>query len=200
MRPEAQALIETLARRCRVLTIHQAAAAFYGGRRRPVESAYSAVQTLQKHGLVSTLRGSLGVVDPVAPLLRWGLTDGKPNLATIAWANERRWRDAKPRPTLCVFATDKGRLAFGGACRPSRDHEREHDLAVAAVYLQLLGSVGVAAWRHEDAFPPRAGERPDATYERDGETVTVEVLGRGYTRQKIEAVWRAYRDGPLELW
>lgn len=134
------------------------------------------------------------------PLLRYAPEDPAPNLAAVAWQNQKRWKAAKPRRAVCLAATDKARLELGGSTRPHRPVELEHDLAVAAVRLHLLRSHWAGRWRHEDAFLPQHGERPDATYTRDGVPVTVEVLGRGYTREKIERIWRAHSGGTLELW
>ncbi|QDV73654.1 hypothetical protein [Botrimarina mediterranea] len=200
MPPETRQTIETLARHSRVLTVRQIAKAFFGTRRDPLDCARRGVRTLVRHKLAVADSLSLGVVAVEGPLCRYRPGDMKPNLAAVSWRNQQRWRAALARQAVCVRATENGLATFGGACRPPRPRELEHDASVGAVYLRLLAEGRADAWRHEDAFPPQAGERPDATYEREGETVTVEVLGRGYTRQKIESVWRAYREGPLELW
>ncbi|MEM7657579.1 MAG: hypothetical protein AAF399_15705 [Bacteroidota bacterium] len=106
----------------------------------------------------------------------------------------------KPRITTCVQATDKALATFAGACRPPRPGELEHDLTVSAVCLRLKRLGLAEGWRHEDTFASASDLRGDATYLRKGEVVNVEVLGRGYGREKVAAAYRQHKESQLELW
>ena len=200
MQIETENVITLLARDCRVITVRQAASAFFSNRRDPLDCARRAARTLVRLGLATIRPGCMGRLHAKAPLLQFRPGDATPNFSALAWQNQKRWQAIKPRQGVCLVATEKARLALGGTTRPPRPRELEHDLLVTAVCLQLKNNDTATAWRHEDSFAAEDGERPDARYERDGTLVTVEVLGRGYTKQKMDRIWRAHSGGPLELW
>lgn len=200
LQPETEGVARTLACCVRVMTDRQIAGGFFSRRKDPLDCARRAIRALERSRLVVTRRCCIGVPSVEAPLLRCEPDGRVANCSTASWVNQSRWREAKARQATCVFASEAGRLAFGGSCRQPREDELEHDVAVAAVWLRLQSDPSASDWRHEDSLPRESGYRPDATYTREGGEVAVDVLGRGYTRQKIDAVIAACGDRPLELW
>lgn len=196
----ANEVAKTLACQVRVLTVRQIAATFFRRRKNPLDCARRAVRTLKRRGMAEDWQACLAEQAPAGPLWRGVAGDTLLDAPSVAWQNSQRWRTVKPNRTTCVQATDKARAAFAGSCRPTRPSELEHDLAVSAVFLRFK-SLGLDAdWRHEDGFAAVSGCRADATYRRDNELITVEVLGRGYDREKVAMIWLQHRDALLELW
>lgn len=198
----AEQVAEILAVRTRVVTVRQVAHQFFSSSRDPMANARRCIRSLRRAGLVESWHTAVGELGVAGPLLTNTEEHATPDFGAVAWKNEKRWKEARPQKATCVVATQEALDRFAGSCREPRPNELEHDLALAAVYFQLLRTDGEAAssWRHEDTFAARRAVRPDATYRRDGATVSVDLLGRGYTKPKIEALWRAYEGRPLELW
>jgi|GEM_PF-4255678 len=195
-------IAQLLATKVRVMTADQLAERFFQQRKSPLECAQRATRKLQQQGYADTWAGMVRQLPLEQPLLVWKPGDALPEFGKLAWVNHKRWRAQGPRKTRCLTSTDKAKARFGGLSRQPRPHELEHDVAVAEVYL-LLGNksaIAAEAWHHEDSLPNKPGKRPDAIIHRKEELVFVDVLGRGYSRQKIEHIWHEHRQQNLELY
>lgn len=205
-----QAVLEVLAGKVRAITLRQAAAAWFAENRRPQADALACLRRMEKQNLVGlTTITTHPELSLDRPLFSWRPSQAElPHFARLAWLAKNRW-SSPPVRTVVATATNKAKALFGGAtaARPMRPMERDHDLAVAAVYLHLLQTdpARAASWLHEDELPSTAGvplsDRPDAVLvDADGEECVLELLGRAYGPKKIERVFERHRRGRLELW
>ncbi|MAT67960.1 MAG: hypothetical protein CMJ58_00370 [Planctomycetaceae bacterium] len=197
-----ETIAEILATRVRVMTARQLARCFYADRQRPVECARRSARRLRTTGFAETFAAAAAELPAARPLAVCTPGDPPPPLAQLAWQNERRWQAAWPIRQTCLVATPQAAAEFGGRRRPPRRRELEHDLQVANVYLALRaqGPELVAGWTHEDFLPYGQSDRPDALLRTRNDTTVIEVLGRGYGRDRIAAVWRAHRHQTLQLY
>lgn len=191
-----------LATKLRVITSHQIAAAYFAERKDPRECAGRLARKLEAVGLAKAWRAVITHVDTPMPLLAWRPIDEQPDIPAIAWANQKRWQSATPTRTVCLTSTERAKAMFGGSCREPRHRELEHDVAVTSVYLRLALQEPevLAAWQHEDGLLKSCDKRPDAVLARMGQKTFIDILGRGYTRDKISQIWAAYQASSLELW
>lgn len=192
-----------LASKVRVMTSHQIAHTFFSTYQYPSQAAKRLTQKLQRQGLVRAWPTVITPIPTTSPLLVWNQEQSLPELGCLAWQNHKRWQTTDPLASVCLTSTEKANAQYGGQCREPRPRELEHDVAVTSVYLHLRGELPSVAdtWTHEDSLPYQHDKRPDATIIREGSTLTlIDLLGRGYTRQKLEQIVGEHHEHQLELW
>ncbi len=193
-----------LATKVRVLTAHQIAQHFYSGMTDPLACAHRAIRKLAAAGFGHSWHASVTHLEmPTAILERDPQQVASYSSQQIAWQNAKRWQAGALTRTSCITSTEKSRAYFGGRCRPPRSRELEHDINVAGLYLNLLRTSPEAAitWTHEDSFTQHSTIRPDATViDTDGQLVAIDLLGRGYSAEKIAQIIRRHGDGRLRLY
>ena len=193
-------IVETLARDVRLLTLEQIAGRWFSGHVDPLASARRNVNKLTELGLTKTKPAVLTQPDVSAPQFSWmpGKTE-TPHFGQLANRNRNRWA-TPPSKTLVVRPSIKAHGIYGGEYRVVRERETEHDALVANVFLHLNDSEA-KNWILEDSFEPGQfrSKRPDALL-MNGTATVIDVLGRGYGAEKVEAIWNHFQDFRLELW
>lgn len=196
-------IAEILSCRVRVLTARQIARHFYAQYKGPMDCARRVIRTLVKQELACAWPVVVAELDVSQPLAVFEPRTPRPEVGHLAWRNEQRWNKASPARTICVTATVKALATYGGSCRRPRPLELEHDINVSGIYLSLLDHEPhvAATWLPEDEIETTEfdGRRPDAIIEHD-RPVVLDLLGRGYTREKIAGLVRHYQNHILELW
>ncbi|QEG36212.1 hypothetical protein [Bythopirellula goksoeyrii] len=184
------------------MTAAQLADYFYFDKKHPQECAYRVIRKLSQRGLAMSWQGMVCRLELNEPLLRWSPGSIIPEISQIAWQNEKRWKMAVPTRTICITATAQAVAEYGGHCREPRPREVEHDINLAEVFLRLDAQSTLEGLQltPEDSIPHDNQKRPDALLERNGEQIVIDLLGRGYSKQKIQTLWQHYREVPLELW
>ena len=188
-----------LCNKVRTLATHQIQDRFFANAKSPRTATAKFVSRLVRDDLVVTSRISAARLSISSPLLVWLPSSAEPpNWERLAYANQKRWQ-IEPQHTTCLIATARAHGLYGGRPRRIRSLELEHDMAVAAVYLSL-DQHRARDWVLEDNIRPNSirCRRPDALIEGTDPTV-IDVIGRGYSAEKIELIWRAFRNHRLEL-
>ncbi len=195
-------IAKILATQVRVMTIQQLAEHFYANRKGPVECARRAARKLRQEGYAETWQAMVRHLFLEGPLLAWFPGANVPEFGKLAWQNQKRWNQRFPGKTICLTSTPKARSEFGGTCRAPRSRELEHDVNVAQLFLHLLRQEphAAASWQHEDSLIHTNQKRPDAVIERAGQPVAIDLLGSGYSREKIAEIWKHTRHTRFELW
>jgi len=203
-------IAKILATEVRVMTVQQLAEHFYAERKRPVECACRAARKLRSEGYAETWPAMVRHLFLERPLLAWFPEAsvpkfgklGVPKFGKLAWQNQKRWNRNFPRKTICLTSTSKARSEFGGDCRTPRSRELEHDVGVAQLYFHLSWQAPqvAASWKHEDSLLHTNEKRPDAVIGREGQPVAIDLLGSGYSREKIVGIWKHFRHTRFELW
>lgn len=193
-----------LATKVRVLTAEQIATHFFPEMANPLQCAHRVIRKLHVGGFGYSWQTSVTHLENTSARLEWNPeqeTSYSPQ--HIAWKNSRRWQAAPLKRTVCITSTNKSRAYFGGRCRTPRSRELEHDINVAGLYLILLrkSPLEAATWKHEDHFDCHGSVRPDATLtDIDGQTVVIDLLGRGYSAEKIAGIIRRHAGSQLRLY
>lgn len=199
-------LVETLARRVRLLSAEQRARLSWrspGGKTcdRP---------RLRKLMAAGLLCRSVVNARPLAasrPLFRWKPGDDAPDCQRLAEAIAARWPLASWPVEVCWASPLAAQLFGSSAGRLSALEHRDHDLLLADAYVQYRIREPMLAkrWCGEDARP-KAGYRikdPDAFILGDGGAVVrvVESAGR-YGRKQLEDFHEHCADAelPYEWW
>lgn len=94
----------------------------------------------------------------------------------------------------------KGSQSLEGLAASRGSRELEHDVNVSEIYLQLSTRSPRLDWIPEDALSYNIASRPDAVLESDEGRTVIDLLGRSYSRSKIETIWKHSREVTLELW
>ncbi|MEO1530212.1 MAG: hypothetical protein AAFX06_32885 [Planctomycetota bacterium] len=194
-------ILELLCQKVRVMSAEQIAREFFGDSEHSKTKALNLVRGLETQGYVTTKRVSVRQIESAgAPLFAWepGQSD-LPNFRAIAAANRRRW-NGELHPTTVVFPTEKANRRFGsGKLRVVRRQELEHDLLAANVYFSLALEEK-RNWANEDALEKSAfgNRRPDAVLFRGGVSV-IEVAGRSYSAEKLEAIFTHFKAYSLRF-
>lgn len=193
-----------LATKVRVLTAEQIAMHFFPRMANPLQCAHRAIRKLRACEFGTSWQTSVTHLKITSTIFRWDPNGvGSYSPAQIAWRNSKRWQAAPLKRTVCITSTNKSRAYFGGRCRTPRSRELEHDINVAGLYLILLrkSPLEAATWKHEDHFDGHGSIRPDATLiDIDGQTVVIDLLGRGYSAEKIAGIIRRHAGNQLRLY
>jgi hypothetical protein len=153
------------------------------------------------------------------PVFEWAPGDPAPDYNAVSYGLQARWK-ASLRAVTVVLATPHAAAELGGVASGLRLPEQaSHDLAVAAIYLQLRRTEPEAAcaWVSEDYFRllhrgrratagrvwPALDKEPDAVLLDDrGQIVRLVEFGGSYDARRVEKTHRsAVRAGlPYSLW
>lgn len=200
-------LMETLTCRVRLLSlahIHQGWTRQFGSSAAVVDAIKQLINAGLVIGDVWTLPAS-----PIGelPLAAWKPRQSSPDLSRIAEVVQTRW-DEPSEPTPVVAATHKAARLFGSSAGglPPANH-RNHDLLLAAIYVQyrIKEPELAGTWLGEDAvvIAERGVKNPDAfLFDDDGNvTRVIESAGR-YSLGQLESFHRHCCSAELsyELW
>jgi hypothetical protein len=181
-------LVGTLASKVRVISIKMVAEWQFNGSE---AAAMKRIKTLAGERLIDVYRVLAASLPHLKePLVKWRPGEAKPDIGKLA-AYLRRERFAGPVRATTVISIRGGR-------RP-RPSETSHDLALAAIWLELRDKKG---WKLEGG-KSRPGERvPDAVQVRRAETVAHEIAGSSYTAAKLTGLFDyvAARGWSIWLW
>lgn len=203
-----RAILDTLTRRVRVLSMDQVARTWYAKTVRPIQNAVKRLRSLEVAGLVEQF--SMPARPELVlggPLLTWHPGGKRPDWERLSYRLTARWN--KPAvPTPLIIATRSAGTWLGGfGGRRPRRSEVSHDLSFAGVYLHWLRCnpsqrddwISEARLRHL-GFGDQA-RLPDALVQRDGRRTVIE-LGGAYSADKLREFhgFCADRGLPYELW
>ena len=192
-------ILRMLCRDVRLLATAHLATHWFSGLKNPRERANREARELAAAGFVNKAETSLALIDVSTPLYVWKPGSDKPNFSRLAAANDKRWKEPLRR-TQTLTATKKAYELYGGYQRKAvRTRELEHDAAIATLRFQMADQL--QAWTIEDGLPQaEAGQkRPDAVVQTDGKTILLEMVGRRYSADKLEQLWRAYRNQDFQF-
>ena len=200
----AEHIAQQLSTKVRVMTVRQIAKYFYSLMKNPTECAYRVIRKLKKLGFGESWPASATHLEMTSSIFDWDPDQPFSYSAqAIAWQNTKRWQKSQLERTVCITSTEKTRAHFGGNCRRPRNRELEHDINVTGIYLNLLHSSPELArtWQHEDSLPYNNDTRPDATIvDTDGALVMLDLLGRGYSADKISGIISRHRNYRVRLY
>jgi hypothetical protein len=168
-----------LTRRVRLLSLDQIARTWFGEAADPRGGARRLAQTLQRRGLVESVKlMARPEIIPDKPLVTWQPGLPRPDFGPVAWTLKRRRRDQAPAVTPCVLAA---------AGRHPRPTDTTHDLHLAAVFLLMCEELPTRAcsWVFEDDLIRPGQKLPDALV-TDGRAKTAIECGGEYDRQRLE--------------
>lgn len=203
-----EAILDTLTRRVRVLSVSQVAATWWSQAKQGRDQATARLRELQELALV-TLVPILARPEPPleSPVLVWRPTDPEPDFGAVSYRLRSRWT-LPARRIMSVIATQRAAKRFAGkGGRMPRASEATHDLCLAAIYLRLLTNDPRRAkrWISEadlfEAGEGRDDRLPDALIiTRAGKTVI--ECGGAYSRSKVSDFHRfcVERGWGYELW
>lgn len=185
-----RALLDTLTRRVRLLSVEQVAAAFWGSSNRRSGAERRLRQLAEAGLLVRTTILARPLIELEAPVVLWTANDPRPDFGPVSHRLRARWQHP-PRATNVVYATTAAGAWMGGqGGRAPRRSEATHDLHLAAVYLRLLREHPhrAAGWVSEGRLLAGGsdGKLPDAVIELRDERTAVE-FGGAYSVRKLEA-------------
>jgi len=203
-----QALIRTLTRRVRFLSIKQAARTYWGRTADPEESARRRIASLEEAGV---LRRFTVLAHPELELDQpeacWQPGGTPPDFGAVSYRLKARWTETV-QPTVIVIATEgAGNWMGGHGGRLPRPSEATHDLHLAAVYLHMLRHAPERArfWKSEAALQAAGAGRnsrlPDAMISGRQEKTVIE-FGGAYSKRKLMEFHRHCEDRqlPYEVW
>jgi hypothetical protein len=205
LQPRDRAILMTLTRRVRVLTLAQIGRVWWSQTKHPERNAAGRSAALEQGGL---LRLCTLMAHPEIPLRRplgsWQPGLLPPDLKKLAKGLAARWTESDTA-TRCVVATEEAGVRFAGhGGRPPRDSEATHDIHLAAVYLKMAEELPTRAqsWVPEAELPKGQGVKvPDAIV-KDGLYQTAVEFGGRYPEPKLRAFhdYCAERDLGYEVW
>lgn len=208
-----RAILWTLTRKIRVLTLPQVARTWWG-------NSQSATATAAKRLSVLIRAELLEVAEPLAhpellltePQLRWcpDLNADEPNFGAIAYRLSSRW-NLPVLPTRVFLASRRAVKLIGGDIwgRRPRRSEATHDIHLATVYLRCLESVPdvAEAWISEHTILAEGGgygeKLPDALIRFEGKSTRESFIlefGGAYRKPKLEEFHAAFAHQSYELW
>ena len=200
-------IVETLARRVRLLSVEQVARVWWP-ELRSLRVVRRQLRRLRTAGLVAKAMVNVHpLLDVRAPLVHWTPGEDEPDFARIAARAKDRWRLASI-PKQIFLATKLAANLFGSSAGhlPELTH-RDHDLLLGQVYVLYTTTRPTEAtrWVGQDARP-RAGYRirnPDACLLGSGGQVirVIQAAGR-YSQKQVETFHEhCISYGlPYELW
>ncbi len=199
-------LITTLTGRVRLLAVSQLKALWEVpecGQR----SFGHRLNRLANAGLIELHIINAHVLNPTSPLFAWQPNGPEPDPIAIARKARRRWRFAATPTLVCTAGALAANLMGSTACGLPKLEHRDHDLLLAAAYLQLrLRRAAVAELWIGEHMLPKAGYRikdPDA-FLRDpsGKVLFVVESSGSYSPAQVESFHEhcVEHDLPYELW
>jgi len=199
-------LLDVLTKRLRVVSLEQAARAWWGRAKDPVQLAARRLGQLQAAGHLE-LEDRMAHLEPAPnePLATWQRGLPVPGFAAVTRRLQSRFRDPAVA-TRCVLATTAAGLERAGHGGESpAESELSHDLLLAEVYLRMRAELPTRArsWRGEGVLPKGQGKKvPDAIVRDGRERTAVEACGPSYSPAKLEAFHRYCEEQRLayELW
>ena len=200
-------IVETLARRVRLLSVEQVARVWWP-ELRSLRVVRRQLRRLRTAGLVAKAMVNVHpLLDVRAPLVRWTPGEDEPDFARIAARAKGRWQIASI-PHQLFLATRLSASLFGSSAGhlPELTH-RDHDLLLGQVYVlyRTKSPADATQWVGKDARA-KAGYRirnPDACLLGSGGQVirVIQAAGR-YSQRQVEA-FHEHCAGcglPYELW
>lgn len=205
LQPRDRAILITLTRRVRVLTLTQIGRVWWPKAVRPERNAANRMSALEQVGMVQTCMLMAHPEIPLRrPLAKWQPGLPTPDLKKLARSLRLRWTNSDTA-TRCVIATSEAAVRFAGyGGRAPRDSEATHDIHLASVYLKMVGELPTRArsWIPEAALPKGQGVKiPDALVQ-DGLYKTAVEFGGQYAEPKLDAFHEYCRELDLgyEVW
>lgn len=202
-----EAILDTLTRRVRVLSVAQVASTWWSGSP-GIAAAKSRLRVLEGQGwllLVGLLARPLPSLE--TPVVTWSPGDREPDFGAVSYRLRSRWNQPACR-ILAVVATDQaGSRHAGKGGRVPRASEATHDLCLSAVYLRMLEMNPKRArrWISEAMLYERGEGRdsrlPDAAIVTRAGTTAIE-FGGAYAPAKVADFhgFCADRGWEYELW
>lgn len=202
-------ILEILTRRVKVLTVPQIVRTWWSGTY-GMQSARRRIEELEEAGLV---RSFTAYAHPELPMLQpvfhWTPGSPPPIFGALSYQLVSRWTEPHA-PVTSLIATKKAGTAFGGygGKRPKRVEEN-HDIHLAAVFLQLRATSPALArcWISEEFIrrsrPNAPGEKlPDAIVRPDGSPEKIVDFGGEYSPAKLESFhrWAEEKARAYEFW
>ncbi len=202
--PFDQAIVSALTCQVRVLSLDQ----IRRGWNQPTEDARRQLARLVSSKLIQTAEWMV-VPPPIdrAPMFVWKPGDESPDAWRLSQAVQARWRKSASRHTVYQATNLAARLFGSSAGRPSRVHERQHDLLLAEVFVRYREELPslAAYWVGEEALPKAeyGVKNPDAFLidEESRPRRVIESAG-AYSQQQVESFHEYCRLArlPYELW
>lgn len=185
-------ILEALTLRIRVLSVDQVSRTWWPDSTSP-ETAVRRFRQLADAGYLSRISLMAHPETSLSePVCVWHQEADVPDFGAVAWRLNSRW--AEPLvTTACVIATRFAGRFFGGhGGRKPRRAETTHDLHLSAVYLQMQTNQPhrAATWISEDERKKdteHGGKLPDAIVTDSGRKTAIELGGKSYDRDKLEA-------------
>lgn len=203
-----EAILDTLTKRIRVLSLAQVAGAWWGGAKRGDVQAKARLRELERQSLVQLIHVLARPIPTLeAPVITWSAGEAEPNFGAVSYRLRVRW-NLPVRRVLAVIATEQAGHRFAGSGgRVPRASEATHDLCLAAIYLRLRTAEPrrAKAWVSEATLYERGVGRnsrlPDAAIATRGK-ITVIEFGGAYPAAKVADFhgFCAERDWGYELW
>ena len=204
----ADIILETLTRRVRLITVDQAAAAWWWLTVRPRSNARKCLRRLEKQGLVEFITVmAMPEIELREPVYEWHPGDSPPDFGRVAYRLRSRWQ-APLVPTDAVIATPRAKQLLGGYIggRKPRRSEATHDVHLTQVYLRLRRTDPdfAAQWVSDAQQYAEGGGKnarlPDAII-RDGKSIRMLIEFAGaYSKQKLEAFHGQAKRHSYQLW
>jgi hypothetical protein len=201
-------LLDTLALRCRTMSVDQVAEHWWPGERPNRRRVRRRLSRLALKGWVRCWRApARKLAELSAPLACWRPEFEQPDLGEVARITRSRWRHPVQSIEL-VGATRRACRHFGAvAARKPRPSETSHDLGLTAVFLTLVRRDRAHReqwWSEERLRKLGYGDQirlPDAMLRSKAGDVVIEFAG-AYCRAKLEAfhAFCVSRQLAYELW
>ena len=206
-----QEILDTLARRVRLLTLDQVQREWWPEQADGRRSALRRLEQLAGADYLSLHDGSshpeIGLPHPA---IDWKPGDPSPNFAAVSYRLQSRWKRQPPALTRYAAATTRTVNRFGGwPTRLPKRAELTHDVHLAAVYLQLRRTRPELAgrWMFEEAYRrliqvSRREKLPDAVITTELQVERVIEFGGAYAKRKLAGfhAFCARKFWPYEIW
>ena len=194
----------------RMMTLEQMSSHWWTTCRNPSKISERRLTTLLNQGLLATARvlaADLPTID--APVASWFPGQVEPDLGSIAWQLQSRWK-TQPKPVRVYLATTQTSNLLGGkACgRIKNQFHASHDLGVSQVYLRIRETRPqlIPFWVGEDQLAPYRKQQklPDAII-ANSTTATPKLVvefGGAYDKERVTEFHRdcEQRAVPYEIW
>lgn len=185
------AILETLTKRVRVLSVSQVADTWWGGQKTGVKLAKARLFELERRGMVQLLAGLARPLPKLTePVMTWTVGDPTPDFGSVSYRLRSRWTLPARRTLVAVATADAGSRFAGKGGRVPRASELTHDLCLAGVYLKILATDPrrAKAWVSEASLYERGEGRnsrlPDAAIVTRARRTVIE-FGGAYPPGKV---------------
>lgn len=187
-----RAILDSLVRRIRVLSVGQVARTWFEATRDPGRFATRRLRLLEQAGLIERyeelVRPELSFKTPLAS---WKPGRTEPAFSRLATQLASRWQQPVRRTPVLIATKAAGTKLGGHGGRRPRRSEVSHDLSLAGLFLHLLETEpDVAATWTSEAGLRRLGfgaktKLPDALVHRESRPTVIE-LGGIYAASKLQ--------------